>query len=114
MRNRILLIALFCAVMLCHSWAATISESRARQVAADFMSAHVRKVNGGSMQLARKAPSINAATPAPYYVFNAGSSNDGFVIVAGDDRVPLVLGYSDQGSVDVTSVPEAMEEWLDG
>lgn len=114
MRNRILLIALFCAVMVCPSWAATISESRARQVAAEFMSTHARKVNGGSMQLARKAPSINASTPAPYYVFNAGSSNDGFVIVAGDDRVPLVLGYSDQGSFDVNSVPEAMEEWLDG
>ena len=34
---------------------------------------------------------------APFYVFNRADGN-GFVIVAGDDAAPSVLGYSTQGS----------------
>ena len=38
----------------------------------------------------------------------------GYVIVAGDDRVPAVLGYSDQGTFDSQDIPEAMQELLEG
>ena len=113
MSNRLFLIALLCALMVCPSRAATINENQARQVAANFMSAHLKNARGGSMRLAHKAPSINAAATSPYYVFNVGGSDDGFVIVAGDDKVPQVLGYSDAGSFDVGSIPEAMQELLD-
>ena len=34
----------------------------------------------------------------PFYAFNLENDN-GFVIVAGDDRFPAVFGYSDQGSI---------------
>ena len=40
----------------------------------------------------------------PFYAFNLENDN-GFVIVAGDDQFPAILGYSDQGAL-----PDATEE----
>ncbi|MDR1792541.1 MAG: C10 family peptidase [Bacteroidales bacterium] len=46
-----------------------------------------------------------------FYVFNA--DNQGFVIVAGDDRVVPILGYSKEGYFDPNNVPENCRAWLD-
>jgi len=46
-----------------------------------------------------------------YYVFNVGNNN-GFVIAAGDDRVPAILGYSHRGTFRVDSIPDNMKAWL--
>ena len=49
-----------------------------------------------------------------YYLF-ARDGEEGFVLVAGDDRVANpILGYSLSGSVDSTDIPENMKVWLDG
>ena len=49
-----------------------------------------------------------------YYLF-ARDGEEGFVLVAGDDRVTNpILGYSLSGSVDSTDIPENMKVWLDG
>ena len=70
-----------------------------------------------NLSTAHKAPLKASATTssdqAAFYVFNA-SAGHGYVIVAGDDRVPAVLGYSDTGTFDAQDVPAAMQEWLDG
>ena len=47
-----------------------------------------------------------------YYVFDRGT-DQGFVIVSGDDQTPAVLGYTDEGHFDYSQAPEAMREWLD-
>ncbi|MDR1792691.1 MAG: Spi family protease inhibitor, partial [Bacteroidales bacterium] len=47
-----------------------------------------------------------------FYVFNAG--NQGFVIVAGDDRVLPILGYADKGSFDPENIPINCKKWLEG
>jgi hypothetical protein len=52
-----------------------------------------------------------AAQNANCYVFNIGSNN-GFVVAAGDDCAPAVLGYSDKGHVGAT-MPDNMKAWLD-
>ena len=54
-----------------------------------------------------------AASCVPYYVFNA-QNRQGYVIVAGDDRVPAILGYSSAGSIDPDEMPPAMRQWLEG
>jgi uncharacterized repeat protein (TIGR02543 family) len=46
-----------------------------------------------------------------YYVFDVG--NNGFVIVAGDDVVKPILGYSENGNYDSTNLPPAFVYWLD-
>lgn len=48
-----------------------------------------------------------------YYVFNIGT-NEGFVIVSGDDRSPAILGYSDKGSFDMDRLPSNVASWLEG
>ena len=46
------------------------------------------------------------------YLFNIAGSN-GYVIAAGDDCVPPILGYSEKGAVDVESMPANMKAWLE-
>ena len=84
-------------------------------IAVKFMAAH--SFRSASVNVAHREPMLvdNTASARPaYYVFNAGTAGNGFVIVAGDDRVPPILGYSDRGTFDRKDVPLAMQEWLDG
>ena len=53
---------------------------------------------------------VSNASPL-YYVFNQGKQQ-GFIVVAGDDRVKPVLGYVDAGSFDINEVHEGMQWWL--
>lgn len=47
------------------------------------------------------------------YVFNVGT-NDGFVIVSGDDRTPAILGYADSGSISDNNMPDGLRWLLEG
>lgn len=64
------------------------------------------KAAGADMNLAyiHKDP---ASDMKAFYVFNRGTS-DGYVMVSGDDRAPLILGYSDSGSFDSKDIPVSM------
>ena len=46
----------------------------------------------------------------PYYVFNA-ENNDGFVVIAGNDLMPEVLGYAERGNLDLSKAPDNVR-WL--
>ena len=110
-RNIVLLV---CLAVMGSAWAATINESQARTIAARFMATHA--IPSTSLRTAHKAPLTDTVAPGSdktaYYVFS--SSSRGYVIVAGDDRVPAVLGYSDTGNFDPMDIPAPMQEWLDG
>ena len=45
------------------------------------------------------------------YAFDRGTAS-GFVVVAGDDRAPQILGYTDTGSFDINNMPENMRWWI--
>ncbi len=47
-----------------------------------------------------------------FYVFNAGTT--GFVIIAGDDNVMPILGYSDENNFDPANLPQNVTKWLEG
>jgi len=106
-----------CMVMMCllaifTTMANPITESQARTIASRFMAG--KAMPSATLRMAHRGPSLNAqatTADAAYYVFN--NSGNGYVIVAGDDRAPAVLGYSDKGSFDAGMVPEAMQELLD-
>lgn len=51
------------------------------------------------------------ATDSRLYAFNRGTQ-EGYVIVSGDDATAPVIGYSDHGSFDPDHMPEPMKEWL--
>ena len=115
MNRKITSLLIMCLGLMCGSaWAESISESQARQIAANFMTIHA--IPSTNLKMARKAPKLNSpgvgGDKAAYYVFNG--QDRGYVIVAGDDRAPTVLGYSDEGYFDPQAVPEGMQVLLDG
>lgn len=56
--------------------------------------------------------SDKAAYSQPYYyVFNRGTQ-EGFVVVSGDDRTAPIVGYSDRGHLDMNKAPEALLWWM--
>jgi hypothetical protein len=115
--NRIytLLLVLGLAVMASTSQAESISENKARTIASRFMASH--HMPSTNLRMAHKAPALNAPSKgsenASYYVFNNVQAS-GFVIVAGDDRSPAVLGYSDKGTFDADHLPDELSYLLEG
>lgn len=60
-----------------------------------------------------RAAGRDGQSPAPeYYVFN--NPQGGWVIIASDDRVNPVIGYSPEGSFTVSGMPENLQWWMDG
>ena len=109
------LLLIMCLAVASTTWAKSIDENQARNIATRFMASQMSK-SATQLKLASKSQRLNAAPgsdkTAAYYVFNDGDCN-GYVIIAGDDRAPAVLGYSDRGTFDVQDVPEAMQALLD-
>lgn len=54
-----------------------------------------------------------SADESDFYIFNA-ENRGGFVIVSADDRTEAVLGYSDEGYIDLDNLPDNLRYWLDG
>lgn len=108
---RTLFVFLMSLVVAIPAWAESINESQAHAIASRFMAS--RAVPSTSIKMAHKAPRLGstAGDKAAYYVFNG---NDGYVIVAGDDSAPAILGYSERGSFDAQDLPEAMQDLLEG
>lgn len=103
------------------AWAERVNVTTAQQVAAS-VAAGLNPSNlrsSSDIKLVYAAPAQSASGlratggESDYYIFNVGTDG-GFVIVSGEDRVRPVLGYSDEGSVDMERMPENMKAWLSG
>ena len=89
--------------------AASINKTEARQVAVDFFSSK------SSRMMAPATPSgVHLAYTAEndrFYVYDRGR-NGGFVVIAGDDRLPQVLGYGDKGDFSTSALPSSVQYWI--
>ena len=85
------------------SFAGEVTEAEALQKAQQFMQGKQFKLRN-----LRRAPSTAGNA---YYVFNA--EGGGFVIVAGNDRMPDILGYSVHGNINEKSASCGLK-WLLG
>lgn len=87
-----------------------ITSSRALQIAQEYM------VPGYTMSVQlegeAKARTPLTSSSAPYYIISRGA-NQGYVIVAGDDCLPEILGYTEQGDFDEQNIPEGLQDMLD-
>ncbi len=97
--------------------AAPVSENAARRKAVAFMTnkAQQRRAIRGSSQARRAVSSSDLAlaeSRQAYYVFNL-SSDEGYVIVSGDDRLPEVIGYSLSGTYDSRKMPDNKRAWME-
>ena len=98
--------------------AAPVDPDRALDIARDFAG------NATSRQIMRKSKAASPRMTLAYthkdsatdidafYVYNRGTS-DGYVMVSGDDRAPLILGYSDKGTFDVKGIPNSMRGMIE-
>ena len=91
-----------------------VSEEQALQKAQEFLNKKVMNQTSGKNRAPRKLRSMAKASQSDaYYIFNA-ESNGGFVIVSGDERTEEILGYSTEGNINLTNMPENMRAWLKG
>lgn len=88
--------------------ASPVTRRQALEAATRALAQHGVVLNIDTRQAA-KAPATAQASTAPYYIFNGDNA---FVIAASDDRLPAVLGYSDNGTIDPSNLPPGLEELL--
>lgn len=93
--------------------AAPVDATSAKQKAAAFLQKQAQRSNNSRRAAALRNPQLNEANAFgnALHVFNIGSDN-GFVIVSGDDRTEEILGYVDGGNFDWDNMPENMRFWL--
>ena len=129
------ILLLVLATLVLPVWGERVDENTARQVATQTLSRsstthdadsttqlRVQAVSQKTVQLLYKSSSgnTNVTTRAAqatanetvyFYVFGV-ENNEGFVIVAGDDRVTPVLGYSHTNGFPVDDMPPNLKWWL--
>lgn len=89
--------------------AGPVSAADARQIADSFFAGASTRFSAAASHAAPRL--AYTADANRFYVFDNKTGN-GFVVIAGDDRVPQVLGYSDKGTFDVENIPLAMQDWM--
>ena len=108
-----LLFIAFTLLAAFHLSAAPVDVTTARETAQRFVleknySGVLRAPISGQLTLAYTEMNSQKMDLAAFYVFN---TNNGFVIVSGDDRAEQILGYGDQ-PFDITRIPCNMRAWL--
>ncbi len=88
-----------------------VTLERAAQSARGFlgMAGNPVRENIASRRTAGRNGQVNSPE---YYVFN--NPDGGWIIIAGDDRVNPVIGYSLEGSFSSTDMPDNLKWWMDG
>ena len=90
--------------------AAPVSESEAMQQAQAFLAGRGKGFSSLTMAPARRG--METESTAPYYAFNV-ENDGGFVVVSGDDNLDPILGYADQGGIDLNNLPDGLQYMLD-
>ena len=111
--KRLLLCAMLLLAMM-PAMAADVDAVQARATATQFLQDYAPMVKRGApvsladVKLLHTEANPSSADKAVYYIFN---SNQGFVIVAGDDRARQILAWGDR-PLDIARMPENMKYWL--
>ncbi len=116
MHKRLILLSLL-VLMATFITARPVDRHLAEQKAMKFLSNKGKKMASPlTLCFQGRQQKVGQGTPdrdAYYYVFNKGSQ-DGFVVMSGDDVAADVLGYADKGSFHIDQISPEMKEWLDG
>lgn len=105
--SRFTMVSLSLCLMI-QTWAGPVDKQQARQFAEQFM-----QKRGMTLQTEpRRVPGRDTAEKQPVYIFNT-ENQQGFVIVAGDDRAETILGYTEHGSYDENNLPDNFRAWLE-
>lgn len=102
--KRILLIWTILATCLT-MMAGNVTEQEALNIARQFL-------QGKLLQQQKQLRRAASAGDTPFYVFNV-EQQGGFVIVSADDRTVPILGYADNGNLEMDKLPENARYWLE-
>ena len=93
-------------------WSQQVTYENAKNKATAFLSRqHIS--SAGVQSAPKKAPELTVAIDRDeFYVFN-DKANGGFVVVSGDERMPEILGFSTEGTIDSDSIPCNIKAWLE-
>ena len=109
--KRFLLILAAALTLACNLHAVHVNEAEARLVASNYFSSKSARLSSHAGTPA--APRlVYRAQQERFYIFDRGN-NGGFVVVAGDDRLPQVLGYGDKGDFSLSALPSNVQYWVD-
>ena len=86
--------------------ATVVDRQQAAQQAREFMSKNFKSSTRHAAQTA-KLNSVETGQPL-VYAFNV--EGGGFVVVAGDDSAPAILGYSETSAIDPADIPDGMKD----
>ncbi len=119
--KRIILLTVLLTMFNTVTFSKQVDELTAKQIGKNFLttlkSSNLSK-SSLMLELAFKADAGNSNTTAKiqettyFFVFNIGTN--GFVIVAGDDNVTPILGYSDEGIFSPDNIPQNVKKWFEG
>jgi hypothetical protein len=110
-----LIFAIFMILPALHVSGKEVNQKKALEVATQFMNSRSVLRSGTSLKLALTGKSENAnlrsSENPSYYVYNV-EGGKGFVIIAGDDAVAPILGYSFNSSFEVEGMPNNLKSFL--
>lgn len=109
------LLSLLFSFLIISANAKQISFNEASTIASEFLNSSVSKRKSAHVNVRAaqsKDSTLSNEEHQPYYVFNA-DNNEGFVIIAGDDRAKKILGYSPKGSFSYSHIPTQLNWMLD-
>ena len=119
MKLRFLLLATIIAFLQINLFAEHVSADKASQVGKNFMAQkHTYITMRGETLKMYKSIELTQVTNRSvdnqhFYVFNL-NNNQGWVLVADDDRAMPILGYSKSGEFVTENLPSNIEDWLVG
>ena len=89
------------------AYAGPVDESQAKALASKYLINPMSMSESQTVAYSRGTKTVDPTL----HLFN-NQDGDGFVIVAADDRVGGVLGYSDRGRLDAANMPAPLIELL--
>ena len=92
--------------------AGPVDQQKAQKLGAKFLSTTTVGQKCADIQLQLVSAAIDRNS-VDYYVFNV-ENGEGFVIIAGDDRVKPILAYSTTGQYDPNDIADGFQFTLDG
>lgn len=114
--KRILLPLLLSFGIITISFGQSIDLATAKKVAGNYL--NVSESSSLELVMDVSATSANKSSNASnenslYYIFNSGTNN-GFIIIAGDDNSTPVLGFTLSGNFDKNNLPPNFRKWIEG
>lgn len=94
-------------VMVCSVTCPALAKRISRSEAAVFAAGYIEVPASTREEMASRTEQF-----MPYYIFNDATPGHGFVVVAGNDDIYPVLGYSGSGNLSEDNMPPSLKEWL--